>query len=151
MNKQPRPGSQAGFTLVEVIVSLAILSVLLIAFSSLLLQGRTTMADTADFDRRLGRITAFMEGSVVPEDVLMEAGESQALTLRFHDNTKTIHITRDEDGNLLTDDERLNGHVESFRDSQGKIVLRRFVLDAPEAEEEDGGEDDASASDDETN
>ena len=139
MQNKRYPADQAGFTLVEVIVALAIMTVLLIAFSSLLLQGRTTMADTADYDRRLGNITAVMEGSTVPEDVEMVSSSSEKIEFDFKDDVgKSVDVTVLEDGEAGYGEDALNGHYETFRDGQGKIQLQRWVPEpsAPEEGEE---------------
>ena len=140
MGKKRLAKAQAGFTLVEVIVSLGILAVLLIAFSSLLLQGRTTMADTADYDRLLGDLRAVMEGSDLPAEVLVETGAAEKLVLDFYDEAKRIQMTVDED---YTFEDSITGHLETFRDASGKIQLRRWVPDQ-KAPEESEGEDDAA-------
>lgn len=140
MDKKRLPKAQAGFTLVEVIVSLGILAVLLIAFSSLLLQGRTTMADTADYDRLLGDLRAVMEGSDTPVEVLTETGATEKVVFDFRDGVKRIQMTVDED---YTFEDSVTGHLETFRDASGKIQLRRWVPD-PIAPEESEGEDDAA-------
>lgn len=139
MQNKRYPADQAGFTLVEVIVALAIMTVLLIAFSSLLLQGRTTMADTADYDRRLGNITAAMEGSTVPEDVEMVPSSSEKLEFDFKDDVnKSVDVTVLEDGEVGYGEDAVMGHYETFHDGQGKIQLRRWVPEpsAPEEGEE---------------
>ena len=140
MGKKRLAKAQAGFTLVEVIVSLGILAVLLIAFSSLLLQGRTTMADTADYDRLLGDLRAVMEGSDLPAEVLVETGAAEKLVFDFYDEAKRIQMTIDED---YTFEDSITGHLETFRDASGKIQLRRWVPDQ-KAPEESEGEDDAA-------
>ncbi len=114
MDKKRLRAAQAGFTLVEVIVSLGILAVLLIAFSSLLLQGRTTMADTADYDRLLGDLRAVMEGSTIPAEILTEAGAAEELVFDFTDGAKSIFVTVDEKGVLLNQDS-ITGHLETFQ------------------------------------
>lgn len=141
MQNKRYPADQAGFTLVEVIVALAIMTVLLIAFSSLLLQGRTTMADTADYDRRLGNITAAMEGSTVPEDVEMVPSSSEKLEFDFKDNNsgKRVFVTEYEDGEVGYGEDAVMGHYETFHDGQGKIQLRRWVPDPPVPEEGEEG------------
>lgn len=139
MQNKRYPADQAGFTLVEVIVALAIMTVLLIAFSSLLLQGRTTMADTADYDRRLGNIMAAMEGSTVPEDVEMVPSSSEKLEFDFKDDVnKSVDVTVLEDGEVGYGEDAVMGHYETFHDGQGKIQLRRWVPEpsAPEEGEE---------------
>lgn len=140
MGKKRLAKAQAGFTLVEVIVSLGILAVLLIAFSSLLLQGRTTMADTADYDRLLGDLRAVMEGSDLPAEVLVETGAAEKLVFDFYDEAKRIQMTIDED---YTFEDSITGHLETFRDASSKIQLRRWVPDQ-KAPEESEGEDDAA-------
>lgn len=140
MDKKRLPKAQAGFTLIEVIVSLGILAVLLIAFSSLLLQGRTTMADTADYDRLLGDLRAVMEGSDTPVEVLTETGATEKVVFDFRDGVKRIQMTVDED---YTFEDSVIGHLETFHDASGKIQLRRWVPD-PIAPEESEGEDDAA-------
>ena len=142
MDKKRLRTAQAGFTLVEVIVSLGILAVLLIAFSSLLLQGRTTMADTADYDRLLGDLRAVMEGSTIPAEILTEAGAAEELVFDFTDGAKSIFVTVDEKGVLLNQDS-ITGHLETFHDAGGKIQLRRWVPDQ-KAPEESEDEDDAA-------
>lgn len=110
---------QAGFTLVEVIVALAIMTVLLISFSSLILQGRTTMADTADYDRRLGNITAFMEGSSVPGDVVREPGDAEKLEFDFKDSIgRHIAVTVLELDSWGEDS--VTGQYETFHDAQAR-------------------------------
>ena len=131
---------QAGFTLVEVIVALAIMTVLLISFSSLILQGRTTMADTADYDRRLGNITAVMEGSSVPSDVVREPGDAEKLEFDFKDSIgRHIAVTVLELDSWGEDS--VKGHYGTFHDAQGKIQLKRWVPDPPAPEEGEEGMD----------
>ena len=133
---------QAGFTLVEVIVALAIMTVLLISFSSLILQGRTTMADTADYDRRLGNITAVMEGSSVPGDVVREPGDAGKLEFTFKGDGKQIFVTMYEEDKGDWGEDSVTGQYETFHDAQGKIQLKRWVPDPPAPEKGEEGMDD---------